>query len=111
MPPQSAFSVADGIQSGSVERRALAQREISELRLEPSGKSLVVGHPSPESLYRSSVVVTGSFYSTTTLLGAILAQSPHFNLVHEPLNFEPPLSFRSVGTKHWYEYYDEARYA
>lgn len=52
--------------------------------------------------YRSSLLVTGAHYSITTLLGAILAQSDRFHLVHEPVNHEATISFRTVPMAHVY---------
>lgn len=62
------------------------------------------------SLFRSSIVVTGAHYSITTLLGAILDASPAYHMVHEPANPEGTLSFQTIGTSDWYEYFDEASY-
>lgn len=69
-------------------------------------------HSDPRNLqlYRSSVVVTGSHYSMTTVLGALLGLSPRFHLVNEPVNLEATLSFRTVDARHWYEFHDEDRY-
>lgn len=52
--------------------------------------------------YRSSLLVTGAHYSITTLLGAILAQSDRLHLVHEPVNHEATISFRTVPMAHVY---------
>ena len=57
-----------------------------------------------------AIVVTGSFYSITTLLGTILSRSPRYNVIFEPTNFEPSPSYRMTGAEHWYEFYDESRY-
>lgn len=54
------------------------------------------------ALYRSSVLVSGSHYSITTLLGAILAESTQFHMVHEPVNHESTISFRTVPMRHVY---------
>ncbi|GAA4642361.1 hypothetical protein GCM10023115_05320 [Pontixanthobacter gangjinensis] len=60
-------------------------------------------------LLRSSVIVTGSHYSMTTLIGRLLASAPQFHLLHEPTNAQPTLSYDSLAPTHWYEFYDEAR--
>jgi hypothetical protein len=66
--------------------------------------------PRSLQLYRSSVLVTGAHYAMTTALGRLLAQSRRFHLIHEPVNLEATLSFRTVPAAHWYEFHDEARY-
>jgi hypothetical protein len=63
-----------------------------------------------EDLFRSSVVVTGTHYSTTTLVGRIVGAAPEFHVVHEPLNAKPTLSYDSLAPDRWYQYYDDAAY-
>ncbi|MCB4457234.1 sulfotransferase domain-containing protein [Leisingera sp. McT4-56] len=60
-------------------------------------------------LFSKSVIVTGTHYSMTTLLGRILGASKSFNVVHEPLNHQPPLGYAAVPTNHWYEYFGPDR--
>lgn len=61
------------------------------------------------NLLRSSVLVTGSHYSMTTLIGRLLAVAPEFHLLHEPANARPTLSYDSLKPANWYEYYGQAR--
>nr|WP_137677112.1 sulfotransferase domain-containing protein [Parerythrobacter lutipelagi] len=63
-----------------------------------------------DELFRSSVVVTGTHYSMTTLVGRILGASPDFHLVHEPTNASPTLSYDSIRPDGWYRFYDGAEY-
>ncbi|ABC64611.1 hypothetical protein [Erythrobacter litoralis] len=60
-------------------------------------------------LLQRSVVVTGTHYAATTVVGSLLATAPEFHMLHEPLNPEPTRSYDSIRPPHWYEYYDEAR--
>lgn len=62
-------------------------------------------------LLRRSVIVTGTHYSTTTLVGAVLATAPEFRLLHEPLNPRPTASYDSLRPARWYEYYGEGRFS
>ncbi|MBC57581.1 MAG: hypothetical protein CL814_11705 [Confluentimicrobium sp.] len=62
-----------------------------------------------DALFRDSVIVTGTHYSMSTLVGRILGAAETFNLVHEPLNHESPLGYATVPTAHWYEYFDGDR--
>lgn len=64
----------------------------------------------PDQLYRASVIVTGTHYSATTLVGRMLECASEFHLLHEPLNAQPTLGYDSLAPEHWYEFYDEARY-
>ncbi|UIP07236.1 hypothetical protein LY632_02220 [Erythrobacter sp. SDW2] len=64
----------------------------------------------PDPLLARSVIVTGTHYSTTTLVGALLHTAPEFHLLHEPLNPEPTPSYDSLGPPRWYEYYDDSRW-
>ena len=63
-----------------------------------------------DPLLARSVIVTGTHYSTTTLVGALLHTAPEFHLLHEPLNPEPTLSYDSLKPPRWYEYYDDDRF-
>jgi hypothetical protein len=65
---------------------------------------------SKDELFQASVVVTGTHYSMSTLVGQILGQAPEFNVVHEPLNAEPTLGYNALGPDNWYEYYAGKRY-
>ncbi|MFY0634051.1 MAG: hypothetical protein JXQ91_09565 [Vannielia sp.] len=62
-------------------------------------------------LFSNSVIVTGTHYSMSTLMGALLGTSPDFNVVHEPLNHQPTLGYATVPTNGWYDYFDQARSA
>ncbi|MHA6332303.1 hypothetical protein ACXYL9_01360 [Qipengyuania sp. CAU 1752] len=64
----------------------------------------------PDPMLARSVIVTGTHYSTTTLVGALLQTAPEFHLLHEPLNPQPTLSYDSLKPPRWYEYYDASRY-
>lgn len=64
----------------------------------------------PDPLLARSVIVTGTHYSTTTLVGALLHTAPEFHLLHEPLNPEPTPSYDSLSPPRWYEYYDDSRW-
>ncbi len=61
-------------------------------------------------LFRSSVLVTGSHYSITTLIGMILAQSSQFHMLNEPVNRESTLSFRTVPMRNGYPLAEGAQY-
>ncbi|NNC60428.1 MAG: hypothetical protein HKO05_10610 [Erythrobacter sp.] len=50
----------------------------------------------PDPMLARSVIVTGTHYSTTTLVGALLQTAPEFHLLHEPLNPWPTLSYDSL---------------
>lgn len=63
-----------------------------------------------DPLLARSVIVTGTHYSTTTLVGALLATAPEFHLLHEPLNPQPTLSYDSLEPAHWYEFYGDDRF-
>lgn len=65
---------------------------------------------SPESLFARSVIVTGTHYSATTLVGRMLECAPEFHLLHEPTNAAPTLGFDSTDPPHWYEFYDADRH-
>lgn len=60
---------------------------------------------STSQLFSASVIVTGTHYSMSTLVGQIIGLTPDFNLVHEPLNHQPTLGYATVPTDHWYEYF------
>lgn len=64
----------------------------------------------PDPLLARSVIVTGTHYSATTLVGALLHTAPEFHLLHEPLNPEPTPSYDSLRPARWYEYYDDSRW-
>lgn len=64
-----------------------------------------------EKFFSRSVIVTGTHYSMSTLIGRILAKSYNFKFVHEPLNAEPTLGYAALDSERWYEYYDDSRYA
>lgn len=65
--------------------------------------------PDHDALFRDSVIVTGTHYSMSTLVGRILGAAETFNLIHEPLNHERPLGYATVPTSHWYEYFGADR--
>jgi hypothetical protein len=58
-------------------------------------------------LFRESVIVTGTHYSMSSLMGRIIAASPDFNLVHEPLNHRPTLGYATIPTEYWYQYFGQ----
>ncbi|WP_284123975.1 hypothetical protein [Parerythrobacter aestuarii] len=60
-----------------------------------------------DPLLAGSVIVTGTHYSATTLVGALLATAPEFHLLHEPLNPQPTLSYDSLRPPQWYAFYGE----
>lgn len=64
-----------------------------------------------QALFTDSVIVTGTHYSMSTLMGQIIAQAPEYHLVHEPLNPKPTLGYNAIGAAHWYEYYAADRHA
>ena len=64
----------------------------------------------PDPLLARSVIVTGTHYSTTTLVGALLDTASEFTLLHEPLNPRPTLSYDSLAPPRWYEYYPADRF-
>ncbi|MFC3200248.1 hypothetical protein ACFOEW_00235 [Alteromonas oceani] len=61
--------------------------------------------------FKSSVIVTGTHYSMSTLVGQIIGKSPSFNVVHEPLNYQPTLGYNSIHTENWYQYFDNSKYS
>lgn len=61
------------------------------------------------TLLARSVLVTGTHYSMTTLVGRLVAASGAFHLLHEPANAQPTLSYASIKPARWYEYYDAAQ--
>mgnify|MGYP000117886545 CR=1 FL=1 len=62
-------------------------------------------------LLQRSVIVTGTHYSMTTLVGRLLATAPEFHILHEPTNPEPTLSYVSINPPNWYEFYTSERVA
>lgn len=65
----------------------------------------MVRTPPASDLLQRSIIVTGTHYSMTTLVGRLLATAPEFHILHEPTNAEPTLSYRSIHPPNWYEFY------
>lgn len=63
-----------------------------------------------DQLFSQSVIVTGTHYSMSSLTGQILGEAPEFNVVTEPLNASPTLSYTAIGAPYWYSYYDDSQY-
>lgn len=65
----------------------------------------MVRTPPASDLLQRSIIVTGTHYSMTTLVGRLLATAPEFHILHEPTNAEPTLSYASIAPPNWYEFY------
>lgn len=64
-----------------------------------------------DALYRSSIVVCGTHYSTTTIIGTILEQSPDFHMLYEPTSAQSAVRHDTTLPDNWYHYYDENQYS
>lgn len=60
-------------------------------------------------LFSESVIVTGTHYSMSTLMGQIIGAHSDFHLVHEPLKHRTTLSHQIIQTETWYEYFNNDR--
>ncbi len=54
------------------------------------------------------ILVTGTHYSSTTLVGEILSRSAGIHYIHEPFNIENTLAHDRVVDSEWFYYIDEA---